>query len=459
MRMRKTSSSKRWTRPHDRDCPVGGFLGLGPARCGFGRSDAPAVADCFGCILAGADSEVARRVVTTLHPYGAGPVPLYGRAETLSAPYAALINAVAGHAWDLDDWEEPGNTHPTVVLLPALLAAAHIRSASGADLLAAYAVGAEIIMRLGEALTLDHYARGFHSTATLGTIGVAGAVSRLLHLSQAQTAHALALSVSQATGYTLQFGSNAKPLQAGWAARNGLEATLLAAQGATGQAHVLDHARGFSGLMGRHDADRVAQALSRLGAPWAVQDYGLILKPWPSCGYTHRLMTAALTLRPQVAHRLGEVTAIHARLPDFHAAILPFHIPGTRNEALFSAPACIAQMLVTGNLTLADSAQGFWADPAVDRLGRLTSVTPEPARNTDMNFDPDQPDVLRISLGEQVLEATCPYPLGAPQNPMNTAQLSAKFAGLTGQQPRSFQGLLDWPNAPDIAGFFQARTI
>jgi len=124
----------------------------------------PAMVDCFGCILAGADSEVAQRVSSALAPFGAGSAPLYGRARTLSAPYAAMVNAVAGHAWDLDDWEEPGNTHPTVVLLPALLATAHLRTASGADLCAAYAVGAEIIMRLGEALTLDHYARGFHST-------------------------------------------------------------------------------------------------------------------------------------------------------------------------------------------------------------------------------------------------------------------------------------------------------
>ena len=437
---------------------LAGFAALAQPGTDLAEVIAPAVADCFGCILAGADSEVARQVVTALQPFGAGPVALYGRTETLSAPYAALVNAVAGHAWDLDDWEEPGNTHPTVVLLPALLAAAHIRPASGADLLAAYAVGTEIIMRLGEALTLDHYARGFHSTATLGTIGAAGAVSRLLHLSRAQTAHALALSVSQATGYTLQFGSNAKPLQAGWAARNGLEAALLAAQDVTGQVDVLDHDRGFSGLMGCHDADRFARALSRLGTPWAVQEYGLILKPWPSCGYTHRLMTAALTLRSQVAHRLDDITALHACLPDFHAEILPFHVPDTRNEALFSAPACIAQMLVTGNLTLADSAQGFWTNPTVDRLIRLTSITPEDARNTDLNYDPDQPDVLRISLGEEVLETACPYPLGAPQNPMSTAQLAAKFAALTRQPPDSFQDLLDWPNAPDIAAFFQRRT-
>ena len=438
---------------------LAGFTSSADPGPGLNAIIAPAIADCFGCILAGADSEIALRVSAALEPFGTGPVPLYGRTKTLSAPYAAMVNAVAGHAWDLDDWEEPGNTHPTVVLLPALLGAARLHPTDGTELRAAYAVGAEIIMRLGEALTLDHYARGFHSTATLGTIGAAGAVSRLMRLTEQQTAQALALSVSQAAGYTLQFGSNAKSLQAGWAARNGLEAAQLAAQGVTAQTHVLDHPHGFSGLMGDHNSERFAQVLSRLGKPWALEEYGLILKPWPSCGYTHRLMTAALELRPQLSDRLDEVVEVQAYLPDFHAAILPFSSPLSRNEALFSAPACIAQILANGNLTLADSAGSFWKAPAVDRLIRLTTVSSEPALNKNLNYDPNQPDVLRITLaGGEILEATCAYPLGAPQNAMTDLQLAAKFADLTNRPVETFHSLLGWTDVIDIGDFFQRMS-
>ena len=218
----------------------------------------PALADCFGCILAGAQTEVAGRAQTALGPLAAGEAPLYGTAATLSAPHAALVNAVAGHALELDDWEEPGNTHPSVVLLPALLAAAQRHRVSGRRLLAAYAVGAEVIMRLGEAVTLDHYSRGFHATASLGAVGAAAAVARPSGLDPGQAGHAMAIVASQAIGYTAQFGSNAKPLQAGFAARAGVEAAAFAAAGATGQAGALDGPRGFAGLLGQHSEDRLA---------------------------------------------------------------------------------------------------------------------------------------------------------------------------------------------------------
>ncbi|MCI5096182.1 MAG: MmgE/PrpD family protein [Rhodobacteraceae bacterium] len=219
---------------------------------------------------------------------------------------------------------------------------------------------------------------------------------------------------------------------------------------------MLDHARGFAGLMGTCDPDRFQDALSKLGAPWALGDYGLVLKPWPSCGYTHRLMTAALELRESLRDRLADIVSIHARLPDFHAAILPFLHPASRSEALFSIPACVGQALVTGGLTLADSEAGFWMRPEVEHLIGRTRVTADPARRPHLNYDPDQPDELRIELRDgTVLSALCTYPLGASQHPMAPEQLAAKYAGLTSQPAETFTRLLHWPDAPDVSDFFK----
>ena len=86
----------------------------------------------------------------------------------------------------------------------------------------------------------------------------------------------------------------------------------------------------------------------------------------------------------------------------------------------------------------------------------LTDVRVEPAKNPELNYDPDQPDRIRITFqNRDVLEASCAYPLGAAQNPMSPEQLSAKFAALTRQPKDNFETLLGWPEAADVAAFFK----
>ena len=408
-----------------------------------------AVVDCFGAIMAGATSEVAQRVANALAADETGDAMIYGTGRIASPGIAALLNSVAGHAFDLDDWEEPANTHPTVVILPACLAAAHIKRASGEDLIAAYAVGFEVIARLGELVTLDHYKRGFHSTGTIGAIGATAAVCRLLKLDVRSTTHALSIAASQSSGFSMQFGTNVKPLQAGFAARAAIESALLARVGTNAQPEAIESERGFAGLMGV-----AGGVLNRLGDPWALEEYGVILKPWPSCGYTHRLMTAAIELRPSVINRLKKITEIHATLPDFHKDILPYDRPTTREQALFSVPACIAQALVEGNLTLSDLTARFWETPLNKRLIERTHVETVHAKNPKMNFDPTQPDRLCIQLDDQFLEQLCEYPLGAPQNPLDHDKLAAKFVANSNLPVDRFEHLLSWPEAADLREFF-----
>ena len=132
----------------------------------------------------------------------------------------------------------------------------------------------------------------------------------------------MSFAISMASGYICQFGSHAKPIQAGHAARVGIEAAFLAQAGLTGQSHVLDHPRGQAALMGGLKSDLLEAALKKLGKPYALAEYGLVLKPWPSCGYTHRIMTCAMRMRARV--QSNQIDRIDLYLPDFHAAVLPY---------------------------------------------------------------------------------------------------------------------------------------
>lgn len=415
------------------------------------------VIDTLGCILAGTRTDVAAKARDGVRAMGSdGPAPVIGTKMMTSRPQAAFLNAVAGHALDFDDWEIPGNTHPTVVLLPAMLAVARHRT-HGSDIARAYLAGFEVIARLGEAMNFEHYDAGWHSTATLGAPAAAGACSRIMNMAAGETANAMSIAISAASGYTCQFGSHAKPTQAGLAARAGVEAACLARAGLTGQAHVLDHERGMAALTGGLDEDRFDAALGSLGQRHALAEHGLVLKPWPSCGYSHRIMTCALRLRDRVP--LNEIARIDLHLPDFHAAVLPFGQPTSRAEALFSLPFVAAMGLSCGGLTLADLEARRWDAPEVADLIARTSVFPfEPSR-PELNYAEQDPDRMSVTLTDgRIFEESCTYPLGAPQDPMSDDMLWQKFHGNAWRASDDWTDKLRrWPEVPEALALFTQK--
>ena len=187
--------------------------------------------DILGCVLSGNRSPEAAALLAAARDLGDGPAPVLGVGARLAAPQAAFVNASASHLEEMDDWEAPGNTHPSAVIWPAIWALAAIRPVSGDQALRAYAAGFETIARLGEAVNFDHYNRGWHSTATLGAAGAAAATGAAMQLDGDRMAAAIGLALTQASGYAEQFGSVVKPMQAGFAARDGLSSAMMAAAG------------------------------------------------------------------------------------------------------------------------------------------------------------------------------------------------------------------------------------
>ncbi len=170
---------------------------------------------------------------------------------------AALVNGSASHALDFDDVNMAMPGHPSVAILPGLLALAEERGASGAEILAAFVAGYELQCRLGRTIAPGHYdGLGFHATATVGSFGAAAACAHLLGLDAAATATALGIAATQAAGLKSMFGTMCKPLHAGKAASNGLLAAKLASRGFTSRADALECAQGFART---HSADFVPE--------------------------------------------------------------------------------------------------------------------------------------------------------------------------------------------------------
>ena len=183
------------------------------------------------CAWAGRDEPVAQKLAMLAGVEGDASV--VGGGET-SAPDAALINGTTGHALDYDDTHFDHIGHTSAVIMPAVLAIAESEMISDMTrVIEAALIGSEAAVRVGLWLGRDHYQIGDHQTATAGAIGAAIGCARLLRLPEDKIRHAIGLAATGASGLKGQFGTMGKPLNAGLAARCGVEAALWAQAGMT----------------------------------------------------------------------------------------------------------------------------------------------------------------------------------------------------------------------------------
>lgn len=321
------------------------------------RAARNAILDWLACAIAGSRDRSTETLVKTFGTGTHGPAFLIGRPERTDVFTAALINAHAGHVLDYDDVHSSVRGHPTTVILPALLAEATATEATAEEIIAAYVVGLEVMARLGRAIGSTHYEKGFHATATLGPIGAAAALARILKLDARATAVALGIAATQSAGLRLQFGHDVKPLHAGFAARAGLTAARLAADGFDGAPDFLDGPIDFLSAFGfgSEDRSRVLAGWDSPEAPdaWQILTPGLVLKLFPCCTASHPVAIAGLELRREfapAADAIREMTITFPRGGD--AALITGANPKTGIDARFSAEYVLATALIDGRLSL-----------------------------------------------------------------------------------------------------------
>src|SRR3989441_7117702 len=202
------------------------------------------VIDGLGLALAGAASQtsaITRHYLASLGIASSSGSTVVGSDLRLPARFAAFANGIAIHADDYDDTQLAVAkdrvygllTHPTAPALPPVLALGERDGRSGRDVLTAYQVGVEVETKIAEAIDPRHYQDGFHSTATIGTLGAAAGAAHLLGFDRERTRRALGLAASQSAGLRENFGTMTKPFHAGRACESGVLAAELAQLGFT----------------------------------------------------------------------------------------------------------------------------------------------------------------------------------------------------------------------------------
>lgn len=142
-----------------------------------------------------------------------------GRGERTDMLNAAALNAMSANVFDFDDTHMPTIIHPTAPVAAPLLALAEAQAESatisGEALLLAFALGVEVECRIGNAVSPEHYQRGWHITSTCGVFGAAAAVAKACGLNEHQIVWALGNASAQAGGWSKRLARCRKALASG----------------------------------------------------------------------------------------------------------------------------------------------------------------------------------------------------------------------------------------------------
>ena len=354
-----------------------------------------------------------------------GASSVIGRG-TAGEGQAALVNGYLAHLQDYDDTHFPTVLHPSAPTWPAVLAAAERTGASGAETLAAFAIGCEVACRVALSVHPWHYDAGWHITGTVGGFGAAAGAARLLGLGEARTAQALGLAGTHAAGVRDAFGTNGKALHAGHAASSGLRAASLVAAGFSGPDAILEGRRGFWAVLSPdgHNPSPI-KALGDLissGARWELQNNGL--KPYANGVVSHPLQDAVIELRNRHSIVAADVRAIEARVHPLVLELMDRTQPETGLQAKFSHQHCAAAALIDGAGHEAQFHDGRARDPQIAAVRARVHATPDAALGED-----EVHVTIRMADG-RALSTHVQHATGSPENPMSDAHLEEKYRAL-----------------------------
>ena len=378
--------------------------------------------DTVGAILSGsAEPENAALAASMASPGGAASI-LNAHFPRAASADAALVNGTSGTAMEQDEGHPPVG-HPAIYTIPALLALGEELRVDGRRLIEALVMAYEAYVRLGRSI---RFAPGLHTHGSIATVAAAIAAARLrgFDARALREAVSIAACISAATPFsTANEGATVRNVYAGLAARTGLLAVQLAADGFSGPAEGLRLV--YGSLLGAGvDGSLVVH---RLGEDFEIATN--YFKLHAACRYTHAPLDALERALGGEAVAPDDVAAVSV-VGNANAAMCDRADPQNMLAAKFSVPFAIATAIVHGHTKPDAFRQAAVDDPAVLALAQRVSVAEDPAYPARFPAEQAADVAVRLARG-RVLTGSVTNPRGAERDPVSYAEVEAKFAMLT----------------------------
>ncbi|WP_324417458.1 MmgE/PrpD family protein [Bradyrhizobium sp.] len=389
----------------------------------------------------------------TLSPFSGGATStIIGRTERLDAMGAAFVNAISANLLDFDDTHPETIIHPAAPVAAPVLALAEARGLAGRDVLVAFILGVEVECRIGNAVSPQHYARGWHITSTCGIFGAAVACARLLGLSADGIANAIGIAASQSAGNVENLPTAAKNVSVGNAARNGLFAALLAQQGYEAAPRAIEGPLGWARAMG--DDPDLERLLGGLGRTWEISKN--TYKPYPAGIVFHAVIDACFALRS----RIGRIDQIESVTVQGSALLLARgdRPVGNERDARVSIHHCVACSLLIGAAGVSEFARDTVFRPDMARFREKVRAA----------LDSSMPDgAARVSIqlaSGNIIAETVMSPRGSLADPLGDRDIEAKLrdgvrtGGSDWSAERIIESVWQLDTCDDIAGVMQRAS-
>lgn len=366
--------------------------------------------DWLGCVIAAQNGDAAKRIKGyTLACGGRAQATAFGLPEKTSVGAAAFCNGILSHALEYDDTNKIAITHPGAPVVSAAWAEAEALDVSFGWYALGVAAGYEAMIRMGGAVNPDHYVY-WHTTGTCGTFAAAAACAKIMNLPPEQTETAMGIAATTASGLVCVFGTEAKLVTVGNAARNGAAAAELAGNWRfTAPEDAFAAERGFAHAA--RSKDDLSFMVPKAGDPLMMED--AYYKIHASCGHTHCALDALEQLMRENDFRAEDVEHIDAEVYKTAWELCSAYNVSTNLKAKFSLPYCIAVMLLHGHVTLSEFTEECLNSSEAAELAKHITVREEPAFTAV--YPANRPEKVTVTLRDgRRLEKTVNLPEGRP---------------------------------------------
>ena len=312
---------------------------------------------------------------------GAEIAPVPGRWERTDVHFSALATGFAGHLDDFDDTHLASVIHPAASVLAVTTALVPETKPSGGRALTAFALGCEAQIRIGGAISPEHYDRGWHITGTCGVIGCAVTAALLLGLDETGLKEAISIAASMFVGQREAFGTMTKAYHPGKAAANGIAAARLAQQSHRAVVDIFEAQGGYAhSLSTKVDFDLM---LGQLGERWELlfNTY----KPYPCGIVAHPAIDAGLALAAQIDD-LSSIVKITMRCHPLVPELMGNPQPKDGLQARFSAIHGLAVALCDRQVGLAQYEDARVVQDDVKAVRADTVLAPDVSLRRDEVF-------------------------------------------------------------------------